>query len=63
MTSQAYRYASSPLSLHQARAVASPPGHRDRMALTPPYDELVTTLVLLHDPNPDVTPTHPPAIF
>lgn len=33
------------------------------MALTPPYEKLVTRLVLMHDPNPDVTPTHPPAIF
>ncbi len=45
MTIRAYRYASSPLSLHQARAVASPPGHRDRMDLTPPYDELVARFV------------------
>ncbi len=61
--SRAYRYASSPLSLHQAGALASPPGHRDRMNLAPPYDVLATRFVPLHDPNPDVTPTPPPAIF
>lgn len=33
------------------------------MALTPPYEELVTRFVLMHDPNSDVTSTHPPAIF
>lgn len=63
MMSRAYRYASSPLSLHQAGALASPPGHRDRMNLAPPYDVLATRFVPLHDPNPDVTPTPPPAIF
>jgi hypothetical protein len=33
------------------------------MDLTPPYDELAARFVLLHDPNRDVTSTHPLAIF